>query len=72
VSGLVDPSPMIEQELEALDAEYIPKLVALERALAEADADGQRSAKADLRAMKREYAAARRQVDKLRTAIAHW
>jgi hypothetical protein len=72
VSNLVDPTRLVTDELEALAAEYMPKLVALERAVAEADSDRKRSAKAELRAMKRRYAAACREVEKLRGIVAHW
>ena len=69
---VVDPNPGIDAKLSALASEYEPKLDALERAVAEADAEAKRSAKAQLRVMKREYAAARREVEKLRRPIANW
>jgi hypothetical protein len=72
VPDIVDPSPVIEEKLRALAVEYEPKLDALERAVDDADAEMKRSAKADLRAMKRQYAAARREVAKLRGPIASW
>jgi hypothetical protein len=72
VPEVVDPMPVIEAKLSALAAEYEPKLDALERAVAEADAGAKRSAKAELRAMKRKYAAARREVEKLRGPIGNW
>jgi hypothetical protein len=72
VPEAVDPTPVIEEKLSALAAEYEPKLDELEHAVAEADAATRRSAKADLRAMKRKYAAARREVEKLRGPIARW
>jgi hypothetical protein len=72
VADIVDPTPAIEERLRLLAAKYEPKLDALERAVADSDVTGKRSAKADLRAAKREYAAVRRNVEKLRGPSAKW
>jgi hypothetical protein len=64
VPDVVDPTPVIEEKLRALAAEYGPKLKALERAVEDANAEPKRTAKAELRAMKRQYATARREVEK--------
>ncbi len=69
---IVDPTPAIEEKLRALAAEYEPKLESLEHAVTESGGAGKRSAKAKLRAMKREYAHARREVEKLRGPLANW
>jgi hypothetical protein len=69
---VVDPRPVIDQKLSALVAEYQPKLDALERAVSEANGETKRAARAELRAMKRRYAAARREIANLGGRIATW
>ncbi|HEY3833083.1 MAG TPA: hypothetical protein VGO03_12380 [Acidimicrobiia bacterium] len=70
--GVVDPSPMIEEELRVLAAEYEPQLEALESAVRDATAESKQSAKAELRAVQGAYAAARRNTEWLRGPIAKW
>jgi hypothetical protein len=66
VPEVVDPSPVIEEKLTALAAEHEPRIMAMERRLAEVHPDDARRLKTDLRQAKRTYAAARQTFERLR------
>jgi len=66
---MVDPSPIIEQRLIEVAAEYEPRLAVLRESIdSESARAARRGLKRSLRRTKREYRRARREVESLRMA----
>jgi hypothetical protein len=72
VPDAVDPSPIVDEKLAAVAAEHEPRIAEIERAVAEAGPDDARRMKTELRRARRAYAAARREVEKLRGPGIAW
>jgi hypothetical protein len=72
VSEASDPSPIIDEKLATLAAEHEPRIGEIERAVAEAGSDDTQRLKIELRRARRWYAAARREVEKLRGPGIAW
>ena len=71
VARIVDPSPIIEQRLIEVAAEYEPRLAVLRESIdSESARRARQGLKRSLRRTKREYRRARREVESLR--IAWW
>ena len=69
---VVDPDPLIKARLLAIAAEHEPRIEAPVRSLADATSKESRELKKELRRVKRAYAAARRDVAKLRGPGVAW
>lgn len=65
VPDVVDPTPIIRARLDGLAAELQPRIDELERALPAAPKEGRNRLEAELRAVRRDYARARRRAQEL-------
>ncbi len=73
VSGIVDPSPLLQQRLREIDDDFRPRLKAAERRVAEASTRRERrAAKEGHRVVKREHLRARQDAQRLLGGYVAW